>query len=96
MLTRMNQWPGQESEPMIGVPGMVGRFRPEQIAQRSTWGKIPDQDKVFASMHVVHVTPANGSTECRVNPVDPGDGFYVDPGDSSSWGTVVPAGRMRY
>lgn len=75
----------------VGVPGLVGRFRPEQIAHQSTWTRIPDSDTTFASMHVIHMVAANGSTETRVNPVDAGDGFYINI--PASEGVVVPAGR---
>lgn len=75
----------------VGMQGMVGRFRPEQIAHQSTWARVPDSDTTFAAMHMIHVIPSNGSTETRVNPLDPGDGFYLDI--PSTPVRVVPAGH---
>jgi hypothetical protein len=69
MMTRM---------PLVGVAGQVGRFRPEQIAQQKTWTKIPEDQRVFADMHVVHVQAENQSTTTYVNPCDPGDGCYIE------------------
>ena len=77
----------------VYVPGQVCRYRPEQVANQANWGIIPEEEATFASMHLIHVVPANGSTETRVNPLDPGDGFHREiPADL---GRVVPAGRMR-
>ena len=75
----------------VGMQGMVGRFRPEQIAHQNTWDRVPDSDTTFASMHIIHVVPSNGSTETRVNPIDPGDGFYLDV--PYTIGRVIPAGH---
>jgi hypothetical protein len=83
-----------ERMPMVGVPGQVGRLRQEQIAQQSTWTRVPDSARLVASMHIVHIVPSNGSTETWVNPTDPGDECYMER--PSAKGTVVPAGRMRY
>lgn len=78
-------------------PAAVGRFRPEQIAQRATWGVVPDDQMRTAAMHAVHVVPANGSTVTEVNPLDPGT---VDDADPALWldtphgyGYVSKAGR---
>lgn len=75
-------------------PGMIGRLRQEQIAQQSTWTRVPEADRITADMHVIHVIPSNGSTETRVNPLDPGDGMYLEK--PYTWDRVVPAGRMRF
>jgi hypothetical protein len=53
-------------------PGSVGKFRPEQIAQRTTWRRVPDEQTAIAAMHVIHVVPHNGSTITALNPLDPG------------------------
>lgn len=79
---------------MIYRPPSYGKLRTEQIAQQSTWDRIPEGDRQVASMHVLHFNTDNGYTEITVNPTDPGDGCVYDtPGAK---GTVVPAGRMRY
>lgn len=75
-------------------PGMVGKRTMAQIARASTWTMVPEGDRVFADMHIVHVVPANGSTETQVNPTDPGDECYYER--PTSVGPVVPAGRMRF
>ena len=64
----------QASEPMmmIGYPPSVNKFRPEQIAQMSTWTTVPDADTKLASIHVIHAVPDNASTCTYVNPLDPG------------------------
>jgi hypothetical protein len=77
----------------IGYPASVGRFRPEQIAQQKTWTKIPEEQRVNASLHVIHMIPSNGSTITHINPVDPGDeAYYHIP---ASPDRVIGAGR-RY
>lgn len=79
--------------PRIGRPGAVGRLSQDQIAQQSTWTVIPESQRIVASMHVIHIVPSNGSTITRVNPVDYGDGYYLDHADQDTWGQVIPAGR---
>lgn len=59
--------PGQ-----VGRPGAVGRFQPAQIAQRSTWNRLPDEPTNFSAMSVIRVHPVNGSTVVTLNPTDPG------------------------
>lgn len=77
----------------VGMKGSVGKFRPEQIATQKTWDRVPDGDTTFAAMHVIHVVPKDNTTVTRVNPVDPGDGFYVHiPSPDSA--KVVPARRI--
>lgn len=83
----------------INYPPAVGRFRPEQIAQRSTWGVVRDDERRTTAMHVIHIVPANGSTITEVNPLDPGTTEDADP---PSWlerphgyGYVAQAGK-RY
>lgn len=75
-------------------PGMVGRLRQEQIAQQSTWTRIPEGQRIFADMHVIHVVPENGSTTTQVNPTDPGDECYYER--TAQISGIPPAGRMRY
>ena len=75
----------------VGYGGIMGRFRPEQIAQQKTWTVVPENERMVAAMHVIHVVPSNGSTETIVNPTDPQDDSYaIIPGAN---GTLVPAGR---
>lgn len=69
-------------------PGSVGKFRPEQIAQRTTWSRVPDEQTALAAMHVIHVVPANGSTIAVMNPLDPGtivDGGADSDGQGPGW-----------
>lgn len=73
-----NAWPAHEKMGRVGYGGMVGRFRQEQIAQQSTWTRVPQEIRVWADMHVVHIVPENGSTTTIVNPVDPGDEAYYE------------------
>lgn len=77
----------------VGYPGTVGKFRPEQIAQMSTWTVVPEQDRVQASMHQKHIVPSNASTVTYVNPLDPGDGLWYDK--PSDWGAVHRAGIWK-
>lgn len=72
--------------PSDTLPGMVGRFRGEQIAHRSTWNRLPDLPTNFSAMSLIRVHPANGSTIVTVNPTDPGT---TDAGDGTApneWG----------
>ena len=77
----------------IGYPPSVRRFRPEQIAQQSTWTRVPEGKRVSMSMHIIHVVPANASTLTYVNPVDPGDQCYYDK--PIGWDKVSKAGWMQ-
>jgi hypothetical protein len=81
-----------ERMPSVGVAGQVGRFRPEQIAQQSTWTVVPEGQRVIASMKIIHVVPANASTLTYVNPLDPGDDCYYDK--PVSWDKVSKAWKM--
>lgn len=53
-------------------PPALGRFTAGQIAQRSTWARVPDEQTALAAMHVIHIVPAHGSTITELNPLDPG------------------------
>lgn len=55
----------------VGMPGQVGRLRPAQIAQQSTWDGVPQPQRTEAAMHTIHVVPAGSSTVTYVNPMDP-------------------------
>lgn len=69
------------------------KLQPEQIAQRSTWARVPDQETTLAAMHAIHVVPMGASTVTHLNPLDPatvadieaepeaGPGWLVRPGD---------------
>jgi hypothetical protein len=77
----------------VGTYGSIGRFRPEQIAQMSTWTVVPESQRISTSMHIKHIVPANGSTITYVNPLDPGDEVFYDK--PSDWGAVHRAGIWR-
>lgn len=62
-------------------PPRVGKLRPEQIAQRSTWGRVPDRQSAMAAAHIVHVMPAGASTVTHLNPMDPGTVSRTSPDD---------------
>jgi hypothetical protein len=82
-----------ERMPSVGYPGVVGRFRPEQIAQQATWTVIPDNQRTQYAMSLIHVVPQGSSTVTYVNPVDPAyEGHYDKP---AAWGTVSRAGIWR-
>ena len=81
-----------EKMPLVGVPGQIGRFRPEQIAQQSTWTVVPEGKRVDASIHTIHVVPKNASTMTYVNPLDPGDECYYDK--PVGWDKVGKAWKM--
>lgn len=53
-------------------PPRVGKLRPEQIAQRSNWTRVPDRQAAMAAAHIVHVVPAGATTVTHLNPMDPG------------------------
>lgn len=77
----------------FGMPPSVGKFRPEQIAQMSTWTVVPESERIASSMTTKHIVPANASTETTVNTLDVGDGMYLDkPG---ARGTVHRAGIWK-
>ena len=79
----------------VAVPGMVGRFRPQQLSVRETWGKIPDQANQAALIHTMNQVRTAATTVTYINPLDPGDGTdtnWYEP-DEHTWGTTVPAGR---
>jgi hypothetical protein len=75
----------------IGYPPSINKFRPEQIAQQSTWTKVPEEKRVETSVHVIHIVPSNASTITYVNPLDPGDQEYRDP--PRVWDKVRPTSR---
>lgn len=86
----------------IGYPPSVGKLRPAQIAQRSTWQAVPDTQAAAAAMHVIHIRPLGASTETIVNPMDPAslevDGNNVGPGyllRPGAHGTVHRTGWRR-
>lgn len=80
----------------VGERGAVGKFTDTQIASRMTWAQVPDSEVATAAMHVVHVTPANGSTITLVNPTDPATEGETTPGylvRPSAYAPVVKAGK---
>ena len=68
------------------LPGAVGRFRPEQIADRSTWNRIPDAQTILSGMVLIAVRPVGGSTVVTLNPTDPGTVDGGDGNDATEWG----------
>ena len=74
------------------VPGHVGRFRTEQIAQRSTWNRLPDEPTNFSAMSIIRVHPIGGSTITTLNPTDPGT---VDGGQGDTIGEQGPGWLLR-
>lgn len=66
------------------------KLRPEQIAQRSTWGRVPDMDMKKAAQHVIRVVPKDGYTVTEMFELDPGiSGQTV--GEGRGW-QFAPAG----
>ena len=62
----------------MGWPATVGKFRPEQIANMETWGRVRDPEATLAAVHTIHMVPTNRSTTTYVNPLDPGDDSNTD------------------
>lgn len=50
----------------------AGKLREDQVAQRSTWSRVPDAQVELAAAHVIHVLPLGASTVTLLNPLDPG------------------------
>lgn len=62
------------------------KLRPEQIADRSTWARVPDAQVAMAAAHVIHVIPLGASTVTVLNPLDPGTVADVATGeDRPGW-----------
>lgn len=57
----------------VGVPGQVGRFRPQQLAQIKTWAGVQDSRTTEAALRYIRVSPKGSSTITQINPLDPGD-----------------------
>lgn len=54
-------------------PAGVCNFRPEQIAHRSTWSRVPDQPRSpLGALNMVTMTGRGASTSTVLNPLDPG------------------------
>jgi hypothetical protein len=66
----------------IRFPGFAQKLLPEQIAQRSTWGRVPDQQMTNAAMHVISVVPVKSTTITLVNELDPG--LYGETADDGA------------
>lgn len=70
--------------PGVGTYGQVGRFRPEQIHQRSNWDGIPESPAVqstLSALALVKTQRHNMSTITEVNPLDP----YYEEGSRPDW-----------
>lgn len=52
--------------------GYTQKLRPEQIADRSTWGVVPETDMIKAASHMIRVQPAGASTVTEMFELDPG------------------------
>lgn len=63
-------------------PGGAQKLRPDQIAQRSTWGRVPNTEMTSAAMHSITVIPARSTTITMVNELDPA--LYGESADESS------------
>lgn len=71
--------------------GKVEKLRPEQIATRSTWGRVPDVDMSKAAAHIIRVRPEGNSTVTEMFELDPGITSET-VGEGRGW-SVVPAGN---
>lgn len=74
----------------------IGRWRPEQIAQRRTWDRLSDPGLTVPRLNQVRLGVINGTTVTQINPLDTGDGVDSDVVLSptlGTWGQVIPAGR---
>lgn len=74
-----------------GYPPSVNKFRPEQIAQISTWDGIEDANKGTASMTRITVVPDGYSTITYVNPLDTGDQLMTWRAAPHSFAPLIPA-----
>lgn len=52
--------------------GRHRKLRPEQIADRSTWGRVPEADAVKAASHMIRVVPVGSTTITQMFELDPG------------------------
>jgi hypothetical protein len=64
---RWNTW-----DAAVNFPAGIAKLRPEQIANRLTWGVVPDKDMTKAAQHSIRVVPKHGYTVAWVNELDPG------------------------
>lgn len=53
-------------------PNRVQKLRPEQIADRSTWGRVPETDMIKAASHMIRVVPVGSTTITEMFELDPG------------------------
>jgi hypothetical protein len=83
----------------VNHPAGVAKLRPAQIANRRTWGTVPDRDMTKAALHIIHTAPKDGFTVTYMNELDPGiseesvgegTGWQVTP---RSHGDVAVHGR---
>lgn len=64
----------------VGYRGQVGRFRPEQIAQITSWDQMYNPEQTVATMHVLKQQEKDGSTETTLNPLESAlDEYWVNP-----------------
>lgn len=76
----------------VGYRGTIGRFRPEQIEQQSTWQQVPNDQTTTAAMTLIRQIPSDSSTVTTINPLDVGDQWYYEHAEDTEERTV-PAGR---
>lgn len=56
----------------VGRPGRVQKLRPDQIANQSTWGRVPETDMIKAASHMIRVVPVGSTTITHMFELDPG------------------------
>lgn len=67
-----------------GRPGRIRKLRPEQIADRTTWARVPETDMVKAASHIIRVVPAGSTTITHMFELDPGISG-MSPGEGRGW-----------
>lgn len=58
---------------------LVGKLHTGQIAQRSTWSGVGNEEVATMAMHTIRCIPVGSTTVTMVNPLDPGTA------DGSGW-----------
>lgn len=77
----------------VMYPPSVGKFRPDQIANRATWDSVPDAPAQAAQMHYLAMVRKAATTETFINPLDPGDTVADWSNPPADWGRLAPIGR---
>lgn len=80
--------------------GYTQKLRPDQIADRSTWGVVPETDMIKAASHMILVRPSGSTTITEMFELDPGisderagegRGWSIPP---RAYGPVTQHGRV--